>query len=81
MPHFLIKATDIKENKITISDKDLYKHIIKVMRTKSGEKLLFLQKFVDSGQCLKGGLREIPKSQAIEFQNILSKSISVFILP
>jgi 16S rRNA (uracil1498-N3)-methyltransferase len=42
MPHFLIKTTDVKNNKITISDKDLYKHIIKVMRTKCGEKLLFL---------------------------------------
>ena len=42
MPHFLIKTTDVSKNKITISDKDLYKHIIKVMRTKCGEKLLFL---------------------------------------
>ena len=42
MPHFLIKTTDVKDNKITISDKDLYKHIIKVMRTKCGEQLLLL---------------------------------------
>ena len=42
MPHFLIKTTDVSENKITISDKDLYKHIIKVMRTKCGERILFL---------------------------------------
>lgn len=42
MPHFLIKTADVKENKITILDKDLYKHIIKVMRTKCGERILFL---------------------------------------
>ena len=42
MPHFLIKSDDVKNNNITVSDKDLYKHIIKVMRTKCGEKLLFL---------------------------------------
>ena len=42
MPHFLIKSNDVKNNNIVVSDKDLYKHIIKVMRTKCGEKLLFL---------------------------------------
>jgi 16S rRNA (uracil1498-N3)-methyltransferase len=42
MPHFLIKKQDIKENLIKITDKDLYRHIIKVMRSKTGEKLLFL---------------------------------------
>ncbi len=42
MPHFLIKTEYIFDNTIKISDKDLYKHIIKVMRSKNGEKLLFL---------------------------------------
>lgn len=42
MPHFLIKSVNVKNNNIIISDKDLYKHIIKVMRTKCGEELLFL---------------------------------------
>ena len=42
MPHFLIKAEYITGNEIAITDKDLYKHIIKVMRSKVGEKLLFL---------------------------------------
>lgn len=42
MPHFLIKKSDITENKVIIKDKDLYKHIIKVFRAKIGEKILFL---------------------------------------
>lgn len=42
MPHFLIKTQNIIDNLIKIDDKELYKHIIKVMRTKCGEKLLFL---------------------------------------
>lgn len=42
MPHFLIKSTQVQNNLIKIDDNDLYKHIIKVMRSKPGEKILFL---------------------------------------
>lgn len=42
MPHFLIKSDSVNEKTITVNDKDLYKHIIKVMRSKCGEKILFL---------------------------------------
>ncbi len=42
MPHFLIKSQDINKNKITVSDKELYCHIIKSMRTNIGEELLLL---------------------------------------
>lgn len=42
MPHFLIESKSIQNNQISIEDKDLYKHIIKVLRAKIGEKLLFL---------------------------------------
>ena len=42
MPHFLIKTKQINDDVINVQDKDLYKHIIKVMRKKIGEKLLFL---------------------------------------
>ena len=42
MPHFLINSSNIKNNQITIDDKDLYRHIIKVKRAKIGERLLFL---------------------------------------
>ena len=42
MPHFLINTDNISENTVTVKDIDLYKHIIKVMRSKIGEKILFL---------------------------------------
>lgn len=42
MPHFLIKSKNINNNNITVNDKDLYKHVIKVLRAKIGEKLLFI---------------------------------------
>ena len=42
MPHFLVNSNQIENNYIIVEDKDLYKHIIKVMRKKIGEKLLFL---------------------------------------
>ncbi len=42
MPHFIINSEIIGNNEITVFDKDLYKHIIKVKRTKINEKLLFI---------------------------------------
>ncbi len=42
MPHFIINTASVKDNTIKISDKELYKHIIKVLRTKNGEKLKFI---------------------------------------
>lgn len=42
MPHFLINSKNIKENKITINDKENYNHIAKSLRIKSGEKLLLI---------------------------------------
>ena len=41
----------------------------------SGAKKLFLQQFVDSGNCLTPGLEKIEKPQAEEFAKILSKTI------
>lgn len=42
MPHFLIESKNVSEDNIVIDDTDLFKHIIKVKRTKIGEKVLFL---------------------------------------
>lgn len=42
MPHFLINSSDVQDDTIVISDRDLYKHTIKVMRKKIGESLLFI---------------------------------------
>ena len=42
MPHFLINSTQISDDTVIINDKNLYKHIINVMRMRIGERLLFL---------------------------------------
>ncbi|MFQ8627048.1 MAG: RsmE family RNA methyltransferase [Candidatus Gastranaerophilaceae bacterium] len=42
MPHFFISSQDVKNNKITISDKENYIHIAKSLRIKKGEQLLLI---------------------------------------
>ncbi len=42
MPHFLINSNQIINNHVFIDDKELYKHIVKAMRAKIGEDILFL---------------------------------------
>lgn len=42
MPHFFISSKDVNNNKITVSDRDNFNHIAKSLRTKKGEKLLFI---------------------------------------
>jgi len=42
MPHFLISSADICNGIITVNDKELYKHIIKAMRYRRGDKILFI---------------------------------------
>lgn len=41
----------------------------------AGEEILYLQKFVDSGDCLACGLHEIEKNEAEKWQKILSEKI------
>lgn len=41
----------------------------------NGEKKLFLQKFYDSGKCIKDNLKPIDYNMAIKFRNILEKYI------
>ena len=62
MPHFLIKSDNIVDNKIIIEDKDLYKHIIKVMRSRIGEKI----KFFDENEIqYEANISEIENSKFI----------------
>ena len=42
MPHFFIKQENINSNKVTIADKDNYRHIARALRAKIGEKILLL---------------------------------------
>lgn len=45
-----------------------------------GHKLLYLQKFVDSGSCLSNGLTEVSKNKALEYKDILSRDIENVVL-
>lgn len=58
-----------KENNIISLSKDL-----------EGHKRLYLQKFVDSGSCISGGLSEINKNDALKFKGILEKTIEKVVL-
>lgn len=42
MPHFFISSTDVKNNFISITDKDNFNHIVKSLRTSVGEKILLI---------------------------------------
>ena len=42
MPHFLISSKWIDDNKIIISDKELFNHLTRSLRLRMGEKVLFL---------------------------------------
>ena len=41
----------------------------------SGENLLYLQKFVDSKECINANLSVVTKEQALKFKEILQKTI------
>ena len=55
-------------------------NIRKMKEELEGEKVLYLQKFVDSGECIKNDLTPINIQQAIEYQNILKETIKNVIL-
>lgn len=42
MPHFFINSTQVSDNKIKISDKEVYRHIARALRSKVGENLLLI---------------------------------------
>ncbi len=47
----------------------------KLAQDLKGEKLLYLQKFVDSGSCIQNNLTEVKKDKALNFKQILSSTI------
>lgn len=56
------------------------KNIEEMSKDLKGEKLLFLQNFVDSGSCFAKNLNSVSKKQAEEYREILSKTIQNVIL-
>lgn len=62
MPHFFINSKDLKNNFITISDKDNYNHIAKSLRYKTGENILL----IDENQIqYEGKIEEITKHSIV----------------
>lgn len=55
-------------------------NIEKMANELAGEKILYLQKFVASENCIQKDLTEVPKMKAIYFANILSQKIERVIL-
>ena len=55
-------------------------NIKKMANELAGENLLYLQMFKDCDTCIKSNLEAVPKSQAEEFQKILSKKIKNVVL-
>ena len=51
------------------------KNIEKMVDELGGHKTLYLQKFVDSGSCMKANLNDIPKSEAEKFKQILEQKV------
>jgi len=47
----------------------------KLAQDLKGEEVLFLQKFVDSGDCLQNNLKEVPQCEALDFKEILKRTI------
>lgn len=49
--------------------------IVSIGKWIKGAQKYYLQKFEDSGNCISSGLSPIPKSQAVQFQEILQQTI------
>jgi len=50
-------------------------NIIDISKWIKGANKYFLQKFKDTGSCIKGNLSPIDKDTAVDFQNVLTKTI------
>ena len=52
MPHFFIKSDNIKNNVVSIYEKDLLKHLVLSLRLKIGEKIKFIDENETSYECI-----------------------------
>ncbi len=59
MPHFFIKSDKINENFIEIDDENIFKHVVKSLRMKLGEKILLID---ENKIQYEGRINEISKS-------------------
>lgn len=68
MPHFFITSKSLKDNIITVSDKENYNHIAKSLRSKTGENILL----IDENQIQYEGKIEDITSNSIKVKIIKS---------
>lgn len=68
MPHFFISSENLKNNMISVSDKENYNHIAKSLRSKIGEDILL----IDENQIQYEGKIENITSNSIEIKVIKS---------
>jgi len=74
--HILHKSKIDYELRTTLVENlHTYESIKKLAEDLKGEKILYLQKFVNSENCFEKGLKEIKKDVVIEYQNLLLKTI------
>lgn len=74
--NYIMNNFDDYEFRTTLVDKYHDIEDIKQMgQLLKGAKKLYLQRFVDNGNCIKQGLKEIGKKQAIIYQDILKQYI------
>lgn len=78
----ILKQSNVKYELRTTLVNELHSEraIQKMKEDLKGEKKLYLQKFVDSGSLIKGGLTEISKEKALKYLNILAESIDEVVL-
>ena len=75
----ILKKYNVNYELRTTLVNELHSHeaIKKMQNDLNGENLLYLQKFVDSGSCIKDNLTLVSKQKAKEFQKILSQTIKI----
>ena len=73
----ILKNSNVDYELRTTLVKDFHdkESIEQMARDLDGENLLYLQKFVDSGDCINANLNAVSKQQAQEFKDILQKHI------
>ena len=78
----ILSKSNIKYELRTTLVKEYHKktNILQLAEDLKGQKLLYLQKFVDSGGCNQSGLNEIDKAEANDFKQILEKTIKNVVL-
>lgn len=84
MPHFFVSSNDIKDGFIKISDKENYRHIVKSLRTKCGDIVLFADENRIEYECIISDIdktniiaeivKKYPSKNMLDFNLFLAQS-------